>query len=364
MAQLDAFVVGQIKAHVYHGLGPTAIAAIVTKPDNVTHPSVQAVADVIAKLNGKSWRGERASGSGAPRKTTVKVDKMIVKQVFKDRGQQKVTVAYLKKMLPALRKVSDGTVENRLHEAGLLYLKRRRKTLVTKSYLQPRQRFATRVLTLHQNTLNKWAYSDGTVFYLDKSEDGAEHTQRASLGKSIWRLSDRSDALFSDCVGPSSYNKAQGDPVKVWGVLANGQLHITILPKGQHMNRWWYAWIIKRYFPEWLDGSTQLVQDFESCLRCDEPMEELRKLKVELVPDYPKCSQDLNAIENAWKVLRERLEATLPVGLEYRDDFIVRLKNAVRWINANRYDQLLHFCRNQKERATELLSLKGGRTSF
>lgn len=361
---MDTFVVGQIKAHVYHGLGPTAIAAIVKKPDN-SHPSVQAVADAISKLDdNKSWRGERASGSGAPRKTTVKMDKMITKQVFKDRGQQKVTVSYLKKMLPALRKVSHGTVENRLAEAGLLYLRRRRKTLVTTKYVTPRKRFATRILTLHQNSLNKWAYTDGTVFYLDKVEDGAEHTKRAALGRYVWRLSDRSDALFSDCVGPSSYNKAQGDPLKVWGVLANGLLHIAVLPKGEHMNRWWYAWIIKRYFPGWLDGCNQLVQDFERCLRCDEPLEELRKLKVELVPDYPKCSQDLNAIENAWKLLRDRLDATLPSGLECRHDFILRLKNAVRWVNANRHEQLLHLCRNQKERASELLNLKGGRTSF
>lgn len=364
MAQLDAFAVGQIKAHAYHGLGPTAIAAMVKKPDN-SHPSVQAVADVIAKLDAdKNWRGERATGSGCPRKTSVKLDKLITKQVFKNRGQRKVTVSYLKKMLPALRKVSDGTVENRLAEAGLLYLRRRRKTLVTKKYLNPRKRFAARVLTLHQNSLNKWAYSDGTVFYLDKDDDGAEHTKRASLGKHVWRRADRTDALYTDCVGPSSYNKAQGEPLKVWGILSNGQLHITILPKGEHMNRWWYAWIIKRYFPDWLDGCTQVVQDFEACLRCDEPLEELRKLKVELVPDYPKCSQDLNAIENAWKLLRERLDATLPSCLESRGDFTLRLKNAVRWINANRYEQLLHMCRNQKERANELLELKGGRTSF
>ena len=364
MAQLDPFVIGQIKAHVYHGLGPTAIAEIVKKPDN-THPSVQAVADAIAKLDKtKSWRGERASGSGCPRKTSAKLDKLVVKQVFKDRGQRKVTVPYLKKVLPALRKVCKGTVQNRLAEAGLQYLRRRRKTLVTKKYLKPRIRFATRVLALHQNSLNKWAYSDGTVFFLDRDEDEAEHTTRASLGKSVWRKADRSDALYADCVGPSSYNKAQGEPVKIWGVLSNGQLHITILPKGEHMNRWWYAWIIKRYFPEWLDGCNHLVQDFERCLRCDEPLEELRKLKVELVPDYPKCSQDLNAIENAWKVLRERLDETLPSALESRDDFVLRLRNAVRWVNVNRYEQLLHMCRNQKERATELLELKGGRTSF
>ncbi len=44
---------------------------------------------------------------------------------------------------------------------------------------------------------------------------------------------------YEDCVGPSSYWKAQGLPVRVWGLLANGVLHITVLPEGNCMNRWW-----------------------------------------------------------------------------------------------------------------------------
>ena len=75
-------------------------------------------------------------------------------------------------------------------------------------------------------------------------------------------------------------------------------------------------------------------------------------------------SQDLSAIENAWKMLRERLDATLPICLESRIDFIIRLRNAVRWINANRYGQLLHMCRDQKKLCNELLEFTGGRTSF
>ena len=67
------------------------------------------------------------------------------------------------------------------------------------------------------------------------------------------------------------------------------------------------------------DGCDKLVQDYERCLRCDEPLEELRKLSVEVISDYPKCSQDLNAIENAWNVLRERLDATLPTAMESRE---------------------------------------------
>lgn len=361
---MTPFEYGQIKAHMHHGLGPKAISEIVCKCDG-QHPSVEQVSQAMTKLrDDPSWRGERAEGSGRRRATQKSTDKRILVEVFKSRGQTKVTVPYLKKKFVGLRRLSDGTVANRLREAGLAYMRRRRKSIVTKSYVAARIAFARRVLRMHGTTLKRWAYSDGTVFYLDRTTAEHEHTQRAALGRFVWRKADCSDALYSDCIGPSGYKKSQGVPVKIWGLLANGQLHITILPEKEHMNRWWYAWIIEHYFPQWLDGCTEIVQDFEKCLRCDEPLAAFSKIGATLVHDYPKCSQDLNAIENAWRLLRERLDETLPAEVETRHDFALRLKNAVRWVNTNRYDQLCHYCWNQKERCCELLALQGGRTSF
>ena len=180
----------------------------------------------------------------------------------------------------------------------------------------------------------------------------------------MWRRTDRKDAMYHDCVGPSSYVKGQGVPVRVWGLLARGVLHVTILPENVAMNRWWYAWVIRRHFSRWLDGCDQVVQDYERCLRCAEPLQEFAKLSVRVIDDYPKCSQDLNAFENAWKLLRERLDETMPQALEGRAEFVPRLRAAVRWLNANRAAQLWKFCTNQKERADEVIRLRGGRTSW
>ena len=262
MSRLTPFEVGQIKAHTHHELGPTAIAAIVVKEDG-THPSVQGVADVMSKLAAyPDWRGEREEGSGRPRMTSPLLDKQVVGEVFKKRGLKKVTVSYLKKKFVSLRKLSDGTIENRLHDAGLEYLRRRRKSIVTKKYLRPRLIYSYRVKRMHGSTLKKWAYSDGAAWYLDQSQHALEHSQRAALGSMVWRKTDRRDALFTDCTGPSSYHKCQGTPVKVWGVLAEGQLHVTILPEGQSMNRWWYAWIVEHYFPAWLGKCKVIAQDY------------------------------------------------------------------------------------------------------
>ena len=59
-------------------------------------------------------------------------------------------------------------------------------------------------------------------------------------------------------------------------------------------------------------------------MRTAEPLASLKDIGVELVEGYPKCSQDFNAIESAWKLVRDRLDATLPVGLETRHHFVKR----------------------------------------
>ena len=46
----------------------------------------------------------------------------------------------------------------------------------------------------------------------------ARLTDDGSPGDIVWRMTDGTDALFQDTIGPSSYGKAQGKPVKVWGM--------------------------------------------------------------------------------------------------------------------------------------------------
>ena len=122
--------------------------------------------------------------------------------------------------------------------------------------------------------------------------------------------------------------------------------------------------MVRRFFAQWMGDCSFVVQDFERCLRCEEPLEAFKAIGVELVPDYPKCSQDLNAIENAWKLLRDRLNETLPRGLEERDAFCGRVRNAVAWLNKNCHDELFTLCTNQKVRARDVLMLMGGRTKW
>jgi len=219
---------------------------------------------------------------------------------------------------------------------------------------------------MHQSTLDLWAYSDGTTYYLDKTEADNESTQMAALGCYVWRRTDRKDALWHDCIGPSGYSKGQGHPVRVWGVLAAGVLHVYVLEAGEVMSGDLYMELIEDCFPDWLGPCTYLVQDFERCLRSEEPLAALENIGVELVENYPKCSQDFNAIENIWKLLRERMNDTLPVGMEARDHFVRRLHHAVAWLNKNRREVMWNYCTNQKKRAADCLESKpkGSRTKW
>lgn len=367
MSRLGPFEVGQIKAHLHDGLTGAAILGILKKPDGKTPWSHQAVYSAIDKLSeNPAWRREREEGSGAPRKTDKAQDKALEKYVNSNKGKQKVTVNVLRRVFRWTRGVGNSLLEERLHEAGLNWLRRRRKTVVAKEYLKERVDYCKSVLTKRQATLDAWAYTDGTVFYLDRTAAENEETQRAALGGWVWRYSDRRDALFQDNLGPSSYKKGQGIPVRVWGVLAEGILYIHILDEGDVMDNVLYEELVEDKFEQWMGSCRYLVQDFERCLRSPGPMNAFRKLGIELVDGYPRCSQDFNAIENVWKLLRDRLHSTLPAGLENRAAFIDRLKAAVVWLNRHKKASLWHFARNQKERCRECLQLQpqGGRTRW
>ena len=250
--QLDPFALGQVKAHMEHGLGSTSIARRVFKADGRTPYGETAIVNAINKLKAdRLYRGAREEGSGAPRKTDTKQDKKIIKFVLKRRGKEKVSVPRLKKQFPFLRKLSDSLVEDRLHDAHLEYLRRRNKTIVTKEYLRERVDYCNSVKRKHQSTLDKWAWTDGTTYYLDRTDAEHADTLRRALGTHVWRRSDNSDALYQDCIGPSVYSKGQGIPVKVWGMLADGGLHIEILDQGENMDTALYVELIEDKFQDW-----------------------------------------------------------------------------------------------------------------
>jgi hypothetical protein len=229
-ARLNPYVRGLIYGMHMAGATLEGITDAVRKPDGsaLTQQGAWHCIGLCKANGGARWDGDAQNPGRRPRKTTVAMDKALVSIISKHRGSALVTVAFVKKMLPQWRAVSNTTVERRLGEAGLSYLSRRRKSLVPSQHKAARLRWARWIKRRPLVELGRYAYSDGTVFYLGRTAAEAEDQSRAALGKYVWRQAGGSDALYEDCVGPSSYWKAQGVPVRIWGLLANGVLHVSM----------------------------------------------------------------------------------------------------------------------------------------
>ena len=372
-ARFTPFLRGAIYGLLLAGWTYSEIAEEVEKPDG-TNPSQQAVSQVAAQLQahgGFSWNGVSASGEvGRPKITTDALDKKIVALVFKHRGRAMVTIKFVQKMCKAARKLSSRTVGRRLGEAGLAWLRRRRKTLVPAAHKVSRLDFAGWVLTRTAATLTRWAFSDGTSFYLGRDASEQQQKARGTLGPFVWRRTDGRDGMFEDCVGPSSYWKAQGLPVKIWGLLVAGMLFVWVLPAKKNMNAELYAWVVTHKFVPWLKKAHSrkfrrgafLVQDHERCLWKPEPREAMRSGNISLLENFPKCSQDLNPIEIAWRELKARLYVTAPEAMESREAFICRMRQGVAWVNVNRAAYFKKLCSCQKEWAVDVQKALGART--
>jgi transposase len=378
-AQFDRFTRGRIIGLAEAGMKTIAICERVRKTDK-KHPKPDAVRKTIYKhKTTKDWRGERKAGSGRPPILSVATKKKIVELVIEERGSKVVTIGFVKRRILVVRKVSDDTVSRALHEAGLAYLRRRKEHLVPKTHIEPRLSFSRWLLRQPVEDIARFAFIDGTCYYLALSQTQAEDKERGRLGQHVWRDAEGKDGLFTDCIGASLYAAKQGLPVKVWGLLMNGHLCICVLPEDPttksgtaHMNGPRFQAMMDRYGKKWLrecnDGKlphcVSLIQDYEKCLWTKDSIACLRAHHMRPLENYPASSQDLNVIECVWAHLRVRLNKSAPTGIEGRAAFIDRLRRAVRSLNADGSSTLQALCRSMPERCRAVLYRKGGRTDY
>ena len=363
------------------GAGRQQILGKTHKKDGAS-PSLKAVDDILAHFaEDPEWDGGDSCAGGRPRLITPQQEKSIEKILERDVGKFVVTARYVKKKLPALRKVREEVVQNTFSRLGYAYRDRRRKAAIGDEYKPARLVYCDWLLKQAQSYLNKFAYTDGTTFFLANDESQNTGKQRAALGRKIWRRKDGSDSLEDKNVGPSVYAKAQGKPVKIWGVWGDGHLEYFLLPevtneKGRkrsaNMNGDRYECMVKKHFASWKKKmfprmgkiKISLVKDFEGFLRQPRNLKAEEDAGFKTLKQHTKCSPDLNAIENAWDLLQDRLLLTAPVDMEPRCDFVKRLRRTVNWMNTNARKQGRDLCRNQKKRAAQVKKLKGARCSY
>jgi transposase len=380
-ARLTTLAKGRIIGLRQAGVEIKEVADRVRKTDG-TSPSARAIYEIYTHfLTNDKWDGEPSRAGGRPRALTPKQEQLIKKVLMRDVGKVNVSARHVKKCLPELRGIGDRVVQRTFDRLGFGFRHRRKKSAIGEKYKPARLKYCDWLAKQDQPHLNRFAYVDGTTFFLARTEEECRDKQRAAVGPRCWRLKDGSDSLEDQNVGASKYAKSQGKPVKIWGVFCNGRLEYWLLPENknrkgtENMTGKRYNRMVKTYFAKWRrkflpkfpkSEKVPLVKDFERFLRWGKT-KEFDNMKAEdeagyrTVQQHPKCSPDFNAIEGWWDVLQVRLNLTAPVEMERRSDFVKRLRRTVNWMNANlrKHGQLL--CTNQKQRAREVKQLDGAR---
>ena len=143
------------------------------------------------------------------------------------------------------------TIKRRLQEHGLRWL-RRRSVMITRESVEERLAWHARVLKCQGYFLRRWVYTDGCSFDLARIAEEVEQIECRTLGPMVYRMHEATGSLYKDRTGPSLYKKAQGECVRVWVLLIDSHLHISILEKGTVMNRWECAWLLEHRIKNWL----------------------------------------------------------------------------------------------------------------
>ena len=340
-----------------------------------TKPTLRAVDGVLAKKKRQpQWQGDDSSAGGRPRSLTLSQAQQLLQLVFKERGKARVTVSYCRWRLPFLREVAGETVRRALLHAGSAYLRRRGKTAVPQEWRAKRMVYCRWILRQSAADLRKYAYADGTTFYLARSPAEQSGQQRAAPGPSLWRMANGKDGLWDENIGPSLYAKSRAKPVKIWGYFSDGMLQYYVLPRdGQrtvHMNPGRFVKLVRSKFAKWRRlclprcASVTLVHDHERCLVRPESVRALKAAGCVPIKKHPRHSADRNVIEVWWNRLRLRLEKIAPATAESRPQFLQRLRRTVTWLNARQRHSGRKLCRGQRRRATSVLQLRGAKCKY
>ena len=280
-ARFHRFSRGRIVGQAEAGVPRDRIRRSVLKKDG-TPASLRAIDAVLAKARADpTWEGLDSSAGGRPRELCADEVQGLKDLIHAEVGLARVTIPYCRKRLPFLRRVSAETVRRTLKRLGLAWRLRRSKAAVSRKYKPARLSYCRWVARQPRCDLIRWAYVDGTSFYLARTPEEHADKQRAALGKHVWRLATGQDSLEDKNVGASSYAKAQGQAIKIWGCFCDGRLEYHVLPKAvtkkgklttQHMHGTRYRHLVRTKCAVWRRkcwprGRFFIVKDYERFLR-------------------------------------------------------------------------------------------------
>lgn len=284
--QLDDFQKGRIIGQWKSGIAKKEIARRLKK-------DVRTIRNHI-KIYQKTGSCSRKIGSGRPKITTAREDRLIVRKALKSRDSSSSSI---KKDLKL--NVSNMTIINRLHNSNIKSHVAAEKPFISKTNLKKRLDFAKE----HQNwTIDQWKnvlFSDESPIFL-----------HWACKKLIWRR--KNERFLPACMkGTVKHDKK----INVWGCFAAngvGELHRI---KGNMNAKMYHSILVKKMVPsaKKLFGNTKWIFQHDN-----DPKHTAGIIKNYLqnknitVLKWHAQSPDINPIENLWAHVKQKMKDYSP----------------------------------------------------
>jgi transposase len=234
---------------------------------------------------------EDAPRSGRPSKLNARTTRAIVKNLNKDRGQSSSEL--LKTTFGTSGTASSRTIRRALGKVGFKRCRARASPLLT--YIQQLKRRRWAVNFKHYD-FSKVVFSDEKRF-----------ARRPDGPMMVWRRVGES----RDYRCTRKHTKFGGGGIMVWGAIGLGHrfplIRVTgTLDAAEYINQ-----ILRLLVPQLPRASRRrlvFMQDSAAPHTAASTTRFLRENNVEVLPEWPSNSPDLNPIENVWGYLEKRLK--------------------------------------------------------
>lgn len=287
----------------------------------------------------------RKMGSGRPRKTTLRTDKLIKRTVL---IKPQITAKEIKsEHYNLLNDVSERTIRHRLQkELGMPSRHAAKKPFLDAKMRKKRVEFCKQ----HMNwTVDDWK----TVLFSDESS--------FLTFRSCPRMVRR--PLGSDRMDPKFTIKTMKHPpsVMVWGCFSNfGRGSLYFLPRNTTMNGQRYLAMLNEKIPLTmaLHETTTFMHDGAPCHKAKIVTKWLNDNNIRVL-DWPGNSPDLNPIENLWLIIKNKVEC-------HNTGSLPKLIEAIKTVWCTEISQEIcqNLIKSMPERLIKVIQNKGHMTKY
>jgi len=280
---------------------------------------------------------DRAPGSGRPRKTTVRSDRVLFRLARKNGFATSTEL-----LSHWQNQVSRWTLARRLRERKLRQYRPCRVPLLSRNNVRARLDWAMRRCHWRRQW-ERVIWSDESRFLL-RPVDGR---------KRVWRLP--GERLSSSAIVPVQAHG--GGSVHVWGAIWKGGRSDLIRLQGTVTSDSYCELLRDFFLSTAFPAHTVFQQDNAPAHRAWLTQLFLVSLGVQILP-WPACSADLNPIEHVWDILGRRVQQR---GCQNLNQLFSALKEEWEAIPQEQLDNLIS---SLPRRVGAVISMRGGNTRY